>query len=161
MIIDVSGNPKHSRPWLSLAWQKVAFVSDPLSEGGHGEFFCHILLQEILFIHFLVLPLPAPTITITSENLKVFIIQSQVNSEFGLSTGNRGALVNGQYRMASKAFSLVQTSRDNPPSHWPPTSLWMPHCLTCHKMGDVDNIFAYNRFPQVCLCQADPVVRVL
>ena len=86
------------------------------------------------FIHFLVWSLPAPTITITSENLKVFI-QSQANSEFGLSTGNQGALVNGQYRMASKAFSLVQTSRDNPPSHWPPTSLWMPHCLIYHKDG--------------------------
>ena len=30
MIIDVTVNPKHSRPGLSLAWQKVAFVSDPL-----------------------------------------------------------------------------------------------------------------------------------
>ena len=153
-------NPKHSRPWLSLAWQKVAFVSDPLMAWDGMESFLFSSPWEILFMHFLVWPLPAPTITFTSTNLKVFI-QSQANSEFGLSTGNQGALVNGQYRMASKAFSLVQTSRDNPPSHWPPTSLWIPHCLTCHKMGDIDNIFACNTFPQVCLCQADPVVRVL
>ena len=116
MIIDVTMNPKHGRPWLSLDWQKVAFVSDPLMAWDGMESFLLFSPQEILFMPFLVWPLPAPTITFTSTNLKVFI-QSQANSEFGLSKGNQGALVNGQYRMASKAFSLVQTSRDNPPSH--------------------------------------------
>ena len=116
MIIDVTMNPKHGRPWLSLDWQKVAFVSDPLMAWDGMESFLLYPPREILFMHFLVWPLPAPTITFTSTNLKVFI-QSQANSEFGLSKGNQGALVNGQYRMASKVFSLVQTSRDNPPSH--------------------------------------------
>ena len=117
--------------WLGRRWP--LYRTHSVREGMESFFLSYSPSRDS-FIHFLVWSLPAPTITITSENLKVFI-QSQANSEFGLSTGNQGALVNGQYRMASKAFSLVQTSRDNPPSHWPPTSLWMPHCLIYHKDG--------------------------
>ena len=99
--------------WLGRRWP--LYRTHSVREGMESFFLSYSPSRDS-FIHFLVWSLPAPTITITSENLKVFI-QCQANSEFGLSTGNQGALVNGQYRMASKAFSLVQTSRDNPPSH--------------------------------------------